>query len=462
MKKIVLPNNWSPRPYQQPLWKYLANGGKRAVVSWHRRSGKDAVMLNHCACAAHERVGNIWYLMPEYSQCRKAVWQAINPHTGKLRLDEAFPMEIRRSTNQQEMSIQLLNGSQFQLIGSDAYDALVGSTPVGLVFSEYALSNPASWSYLRPMLLENNGWAAFNSTPRGKNHFYEMFEMAKKSPNEWFSQVLTADETGVFTPEQLASELLEYKAENGEAFGQAMFKQEYYCSFTSAVLGSYYGLEMQNAEDEGRITKVEYDPAVPVHTAWDLGYSDDTSIWFYQVVGDEIHLIDYHSSNGEAVPYYAGIVMGKPYKYGLHWLPHDARAKTLASGGKSIIEQLSALIGLGNMRICPNLSLQDGIQASRMALKRCWFDAEKTEFGLKCLREYQREYDDERRMLKDKPKHDFTSHGADAFRYMAVAWREEEVQNSAYEEMRGITIGKPSFSLNEMWKTAFRGRDWRI
>jgi hypothetical protein len=400
--------------------------------------------------------------MPEYSQCRKAVWQAINPHTGKLRLDEAFPMEIRRSTNQQEMSIQLLNGSQFQLIGSDAYDALVGSTPVGLVFSEYALSNPASWSYLRPMLLENNGWAAFNSTPRGKNHFYEMFEMAKKSPNEWFSQVLTADETGVFTPEQLASELLEYKAENGEAFGQAMFKQEYYCSFTSAVLGSYYGLEMQNAEDEGRITKVEYDPAVPVHTAWDLGYSDDTSIWFYQVVGDEIHLIDYHSSNGEAVPYYAGIVMGKPYKYGLHWLPHDARAKTLASGGKSIIEQLSALIGLGNMRICPNLSLQDGIQASRMALKRCWFDAEKTEFGLKCLREYQREYDDERRMLKDKPKHDFTSHGADAFRYMAVAWREEEVQNSAYEEMRGITIGKPSFSLNEMWKTAFRGRDWRI
>jgi phage terminase large subunit len=172
------------------------------------------------------------------------------------------------------------------------------------------------------------------------------------------------------------------------------------------------------------------------------------------VCGDEVHLIDYHSSNGENVEYYADIVMSKPYRYGLHWLPHDARAKTLASGGKSIIEQLSAIIGLGNMRIAPNLSLQDGIQASRVLLKRCWFDAEKTEFGVKCLREYQREYDDERKMLKDKPKHDFTSHGADAFRMLAVAWRKEEEPPKKLEEMRGIVIGKPSFTLNEMWATA--------
>jgi hypothetical protein len=459
--QVRLPNNWAPRAYQDALWRYLGSGGKRAVVSWHRRSGKDAVMLHHCAVQSQRRVGNIWYLMPEYSQCRKALWQAINPHSGKLRLDEAFPKEIRASTNQQEMSISLLNGSMFQLVGSDNYNSLVGSTPVGLVFSEYALSNPSAWGYLRPMLLENNGWAAFNSTPRGKNHFHDLFLMAQKSEG-WFSQVLTVDDTRIFTKEQLASELLEMQAEHGEAFGEAFFRQEYYCSFSSAVLGSYYGKEMRDAEEEGRITCVEYDPAVPVHTAWDLGYSDDTSIWFYQVVADEIHLIDYHSSSGEDVPYYAGIVASKPYKYGLHWLPHDARAKTLASGGKSIIEQLSALIGLGNMRICPNLSLQDGIQASRMALKRCWFDAEKTEFGVKCLREYQREYDDERKMLKDKPKHDFTSHGADAVRYLAVAWRTEEKPKAAMEEMRGITIGKPSFTLNEMWAMAGRHREWRV
>ena len=451
--QLSLPNNWNPRDYQKPLWKYLSDGGKRAVVSWHRRSGKDAVMLHHCACASQERVGNIWYLMPEYSQCRKALWQAINPHTGKLRLDEAFPPEMRKSTNQQEMSIQLLNGSMFQLVGSDNYNSLVGSTPVGLVFSEYALSNPSSWSYLRPMLLENNGWAAFNSTPRGKNHFNDMFQMAEKS-EDWFSQVLTVDDTGIFTKEQMAQELIEMQAEHGEAYGEAFFRQEYYCSFSSAVLGAYYGKEMRDIEESGRICTVTYDDSVPVHTAWDLGYSDDTSIWFYQVCGDEVHLIDYHSSNGENVEYYADIVMSKPYRYGLHWLPHDARAKTLASGGKSIIEQLSAIIGLGNMRIAPNLSLQDGIQASRVLLKRCWFDAEKTEFGVKCLREYQREYDDERKMLKDKPKHDFTSHGADAFRMLAVAWRKEEEPPKKLEEMRGIVIGKPSFTLNEMWATA--------
>ncbi|MCX6010221.1 MAG: hypothetical protein NTW48_09385, partial [Chloroflexi bacterium] len=309
--------------------------------------------------------------------------------------------------------------------------------------------------YLRPMLLENNGWAAFNSTPRGKNHFIDMFQMAEKS-DDWFSQVLTVDDTGIFTKSQMDQELLEMQAEHGEAYGEAFFRQEYYCSFSSAVLGAYYGKEMRDIEESGRICEVNYDDSVPVHTAWDLGYSDDTSIWFYQVVGDEIHLIDYHSSNGENVEYYAGVVMSKPFSknYGIHYLPHDARAKTLASGGKSIIEQLSAIIGLGNMRIAPNLSLQDGIQASRMLLKKCWFDEKKTEFGIKCLREYQREYDDERKMLKDKPKHDFTSHGADAFRMLAVAWRKEEAPPKEQEAMRGIVIGKASFTLNEMWATA--------
>lgn len=458
--QLTLPNKWWPRDYQKPLWRYLENGGKRAVIAWHRRSGKDSAMLNFCAVASQQRVGGYWFLMPEYGQCRKAIWNAVNPHTGKLRLDEAFPVEMRESTLNQEMLINLKNGSTFQLLGSDNYDSLVGSTPAGIIFSEYALSNPSSWSYFRPMILESNGWAIFNSTPRGENHFHKMYEMAVSSES-WFGQILTADQTGVFTPEQLADELKEMQSEHGEAFGKSLWLQEYYCSFTSAVLGAYYGKEMQDAKEQGRIRVVEYDDAVPVHTAWDLGYSDDTAIWFYQVVGDEIHCIDYHSSSGEDVSYYAGIVNNKPYKYGLHWLPHDARAKTLASGGKSIIEQLSALIGLGNMRITPNLSLQDGIQASRMALKKCYFDAEKTQYGLVCLKQYQREYDDERKMLKDKPKHDFTSHGADAFRYLAVAWKHEELPKEAMEEMRGIVVGKPSFSLNELWQTVQKP-SWRI
>lgn len=448
---IILPNNWRPRDYQKPLWSYLAKGGQRAVISWHRRSGKDAVMLHHCACAAHERVGNIWYLMPEYGQCRKAMWQAINPHTGKLRLDEAFPHELRETTNQQEMYIKLKNGSMFQLVGSDNYNSLVGSTPIGLVFSEYALSDPSAWSYLRPMLLENKGWAAFNSTPRGKNHFHDMFEMAKSSDG-WFAQILTVNDTKLFTDAQMASELREMQAEHGEAVGEAFFKQEYYCSFNVAVIGSYYGREMMDAENTGRICRVPYQSILPVHTAWDLGFTDDTTIWFYQVVGNEVHLIDYYASSGEDPDHYCKKLKEKGYGYGLHWLPHDARAKTLGSGGKSVVEQLAKRLGFAKMRVLPKLSLQDGIQASRMLLKRSYFDLERTREGVKCLQEYQREYDTGRKMLKDKPLHDFTSHGADAFRMLALAWcKEAKIEISPKPESEFI-VGRSGPVLDQLWQ----------
>lgn len=471
--EITLPNKWSPRPYQQALWDYLERGGTRAVIVWHRRAGKDDVMLHHCACAAHERVGNIWYMLPEYGQCRKAIWEAVSPHTHNLRLDDAFPPELRESTNKQEMLIKLKNGSTFQLVGSDNYDSLVGSTPMGVVFSEYALTNPAAWAYIRPILLENGGWAIFNGTPRGKNHLHSLLKNAMGDPN-WFAQVLTVDDTGLFSKEQLISELRELQAEHGKDVGEAMYEQEYYCSFTSALLGAYYGKEILDAEKSGRICRVEYDPTVLVYTAWDLGYSDDTTIWFYQMVGNEIHVIDYHSSNGEDVPYYAGIILGlkqhpvtedplpfhgdratgKPYRYGLHWLPHDARAKTLAAQGKSIVEQLAGYLGLGKLRIVPSLSLQDGIQASRMVLKKCWFDEETTERGVKCLREYQREYDNVSKTFKDKPKHDYTSHGADAFRMLAIAYKKERPITEVTERRTELAVGtKSTFTYNDFMKT---------
>ena len=227
MSKITLPNNWKPREYQKPLWEYLAQGGKRAAVSWPRRHGKDDVMLHHNACSVFERVGNYWYMLPEYNQCRKAIWDAVNPHTGKKRIDEAFPPQIRANTLNQEMKIVFPNNSTFQLMGSDNYNALVGSPPIGLTYSEYAISNPSSWSYLRPIMLENGGWSIFNSTPRGKNHFYKMIQMAMKS-DDWFSEILTNDDTGLFTEAEMANELMELQAEHGDAMGKAIWLQEYY------------------------------------------------------------------------------------------------------------------------------------------------------------------------------------------------------------------------------------------
>ena len=450
---ISLPNKWTPRDYQQPLWNYLANGGKRAIAVWHRRSGKDAVMLHHCACAAHERVGNIWYMLPEYSQCRKAVWEAVDPHTGNLRIDDAFPMGVREGTNKQEMMIRFKNGSTFQLVGSDNVDSLVGSTPVGVVFSEYALTNPAAWAYIRPILLENGGWAIFNGTPRGKNHMHSLLEIARSDPS-WFAQLLTVDDTKLFTKEQMESELRDLQAEHGEDVGTALFMQEYHCSFTSAILGAYYGKEMQHAEESGRICRVEYDPVVAVHTAWDLGYTDDTTIWFYQMVRGEIHIIDYYECSGQDIEHYARKLRKKPYKYGNHWLPHDARAKTLASGGKSIVEQMAHFLGLNKLKIVPSLSLQDGIQAVRMVLKQCWFDKERTKKGIECLQAYQREYDQNLKVFKKTPKHDSSSHGADGFRMLAIASREDAVNSVTKEEERRLMVGKGStITYNDLLST---------
>jgi phage terminase large subunit len=203
--EIILPNGWRPRDYQRRLWHYLENGGKRAVAVWHRRAGKDEVCLHWAACAALQRVGNYWHMLPEASQARKAVWDAINPHTGRRRIAEAFPSSIRVGQRDEDMKINLANGSTWQLVGSDRFDALVGSPPIGLVFSEYSLTNPGAWDYLRPILAENGGWAVFMLTPRGRNHAWTLYDKARLQPG-WFAELLTVDDTKAIGADVIAAE----------------------------------------------------------------------------------------------------------------------------------------------------------------------------------------------------------------------------------------------------------------
>lgn len=421
--RIRLPNNWQPRPYQLRLWSYLERGGKRAIEIAHRRWGKDEVCLHWGAVASHMRPATYWHMLPLATQARKAIWEAVNPHTGIRRIDEAFPKALRETTREQEMMIRFKNGSTWQVVGSDNYNALVGSPPAGVVFSEFALNNPASWSYLRPILAENGGWALFITTPRGKNHAHKLYESARRTPG-WFAELQSADDTGVFSDELLERERQEQIDLYGEDAGNALFEQEYHCSFEAAILGAFYGKEMGACRSSGRITKVSYDPDFPVFTAWDLGYTDDTAIWFWQVIAGEVRVIDYHYSHGHDVPFYADLIKRKGYEYAKHWLPHDARAKTLASGGKSVQEQLAESVGWGKLAIVPSLSVQDGIQAARQVLKRCWFDEDACFDGIEALTQYRREFDQDRRMFRDSALHDWTSHGADAFRMLAIAWRE--------------------------------------
>lgn len=425
MARIQLPHKWRPRAYQLPAWSYLENGGKHAELIWHRRSGKDEIALHRAACAAFERTATYWHMLPEASQARKAIWEAVNPHSGLRRIDEAFPQEIRASTNNTEMFIRFKSGSTWQVVGSDNFNSLVGSPPAGVVFSEWALANPSSRAYLRPILLENGGWQIYITTPRGKNHAYKTYEAGRKDPGT-FAQRLSAYDTGTLTAEQLAAEKQAYIDDYGVDQGTSLFEQEYECSFDAALMGAIWARELRELDQAARVCAVPYDPDHLVHTAWDLGFSDDTAIWWFQVINGQIRVLSYFGASGLEPDDYFGIVRDKPYKYGIHWLPHDAKAKTLAAKGKSIEEMAwAALGGMKHVRIVPSLSVQDGIQAARVMLKKTWFDQSETEEGREALSQYQREWDDDKKMFKDAPRHDWTSHASDGFRMMAVAWREE-------------------------------------
>jgi hypothetical protein len=380
--------------------------------------------------------GRYAYIAPYYSQAKNIAWDYL----------VRFSQPVLRKANQSELWVELINGARIRLYGADSPDGLRGIFLDSVVLDEYADMKPSIWgAVVRPLLTDRKGSATFIGTPKGHNAFWEMYQTAAAS-QDWYVKVLRASQTGILDEEELK--------DAAKTMTQDQYLQEFECDFESAILGAYYGKEMRQLTDDGRIREVEHDPMFPVHTAWDLGYSDDTAIWFFQVVHGEIRCLDYHSSNGQPVAFYAGIIQSREkergYVYGTHWLPHDARAKTLSSN-RSVIEQLGDKLPIKSIKIAPNLKLQDGIQASRLALTRAWFD-HKCNDGIECLRQYQREYDEDKKVFRDKPRHDWTSHGADAFRYLALTWKDEAKIVTGNEPIRGVFVGETEVSLNELWK----------
>lgn len=408
------------------MWDYLEKGGKRAIGIWHRRAGKDDVLLHRTAIAAFERPASYWTMLPEYAQARKALWAAVNPHTGKRRIDEAFPQELRESTNEQEMFIRFVNGATWQLVGSDRYNSLVGAGIAGATFSEWALANPSAWAYIRPMLEENNGWAAFITTPRGRNHAHSMMEMAKANPR-WFAQSLSIHDTGALTDEQIAESLKEYIALYGEDLGRAQFEQEYEVSFNAAILGAFYAREMVAVRREGRIAEIEAIPGKPVHRAWDIGVKDDTSIWWFQVVGTQVFILDCYSQSGVGVDHFAEIIEQRRKEHGwidgTDFVPHDARVKEWGTGRTRVETMQSMRL---NPQVVPLAGKLDGINAARKTIARCVFHPRTEEQGISALEQYRREWDDDKKAFKATEVHDWSSHLADAFRYLSMAWREAQ------------------------------------
>jgi len=383
------------------------------------------------------RVGGLWHMLPEYNQARKAIWTAVNPHTGKRRIDEAFPTEIRENTNEQEMFIRFKNGSTWQVIGSDNYDRLVGSSVAGVTFSEWALANPNAWAYIAPIVAENNGWALFITTPRGKNHAKSMYDMARKYPLVWHAEISTVDDSKAISHEVVEAQRREYHSIYGVEAGDALIEQEFYCSFDAAILGSYYGKELSKALQEGRIGKYPIDSNYPVYTAWDLGIRDSMVIWFFQIVpGDKgagkVRVVGCYSATNYGINHYAEVIRAKAkdgkYERGYDYLPHDARQREMGSWGedgkaKQRIEVMKEC-GL-KPKLVTDHKVEDGISAVRQVLWRCYFDEEGCgEQALEGLKQYQTEWDDEKKIFSDRPLHNWASHYADGFRTLAMAYRE--------------------------------------
>lgn len=427
VREHVIP--YSPR---QSFRAFHERTQRWACIVAHRRAGKTVACINDLirrSIVDGKQQGRYAYVAPFLAQAKAVAWDYL------LRYSEP----IRTQQNASELWVELINGARIRVFGADNPDALRGLYFDGLVADEYGDWKPSVWgAVIRPAMADRQGWATIIGTPKGHNSFYDTWKLAQIDPS-WFPLLLRADQTGILAMDELAD------ARKGMTEDQ--YEQEFMCSFEAALLGAYYGQEMRQAQDAGRITRVPHDDAVPVYTAWDLGYSDDTAIWWYQVIAGEVHVLKCYAASGKPLSHYLDVVQQQPYRYGGHWLPHDARAKTLASGGRSIEEMVAER--LKDIAIVPNLSIQDGIQAARAMFPRVWFDADACEDGLEALRQYQREYNEDTKAFRERPRHDWTSHLADGFRMLAIAWREEAVP----EEPVKVKFWHDQ-SLDELWESA--------
>lgn len=377
-----------------------------ACIVAHRRAGKTVACINELIKAAltcNKREPRFGYIAPYYSQAKDVAWSYLKFYSAPIP-----GIEI----NESELRIDYPNGGRVRLYGADNYDRMRGLYFDGVVLDEPADMDPRAWpEVIRPALADRSGWACFIGTPKGRNAFWEVWEGAKKPG--WYRAMMRASETGL-VPQ---TELDDLRA----MLTPEQYEQELECSFEAAILGAYYGKEIKDAEAQGRIGAVPYDPSVLVHTAWDLGIGDSTAIWFFQVVGRELRLIDHYENHNQPLAHYVAVLQAKPYRYADDWVPHDAKVRELGTGRTRI----ETLIELGRKpRLVPDHKIMDGINAARVSAPRMWFDEVRCRQGLEALRQYRADYDEKIKAFKNTPKHDWTSHTADAFRYAAMAWRE--------------------------------------
>lgn len=397
-----------------------------AVMVCHRRAGKTVAAINDLLFRAgrcKRTKPRVAYIAPLHKQAKDAAWDYLKGY------GLTIPGAEARET---ELSLDLPNGGRVRLYGADNPDALRGIYLDEVVLDEYAQMREGLWSeVIRPALADRQGGATFIGTPMGRNAFAQLWERAKDDPT-WYALMLKASESGLLPEAELSSAQRDMSADQ--------YAQEFECSFDAAVMGAYYAALIQQAEADKRIGRVPWEPKLPVHTAWDLGIGDSTVIWFFQIAGLEIRLIDYHENSGVGLSHYVGELLARKAKgwaFGEHILPHDAEVRELGTG-RSRVEMLQEA-GVG-VRVLPAMPVDDGIQAVRALLPRCWFDGERCARGLDALRQYRRAYDDRLRSFRGRPLHDWTSHAADGFRYLAMGLPEPAAQPKPIRYPKGAYV----------------------
>lgn len=439
------------RFYQRSVIDYFRDGGKRAFEVWHRRAGKDRVATFIESELCFKRVGLYWHALPEYAHARRVIWDAITGDGQRL-IDVNFPPAIVKRRHEQEMKLELVNGSIWQLVGADNFDSLVGANPVHVTLSEYALMSPKAWEFIRPILAENGGTALFITTPRGYNHAHELYQHAKAS-DSWHSSLLTASDTGVIPADVLEDER--------KTMPDELYRQEYFCDFGAANVGAILGRYIEDAEREDRINDgVTYDPdGAPVMVSSDIGFRDTATWWYWQPRPDGFALIDYDDDTGldasEWIPRIKARLTGM--KLGHVWLPHDARAKTFQSR-HTAVDQFIQAFGGEHVRVVPQASKSDRINAARVVSRKCHWHRTRCKHGLSGLRAWQFKFDDEKKTFSREPEHDWASHPGDGFSYGAQVMQQHHVEPApkplVLRSLREI-------ALEELWPLE-RARETRI
>lgn len=413
---VNLPYKFHLRGYQEPLWNNLLNPQyKRGIAVIPRRNGKDLVMWNALICRAMQQVGLYFYMGPYYNQIRNIIWEGFA--NDGLRFLDFLPPEIVKKKTKLDMRIDLVNGSQIKLQGSDNIDSIVGTNPIGIAFTEFSLHRPEAWEYLRPILAENGGWAWFNGTPRGMNHFYDLYQAAHDQ-DDWFSYHLTRDDTGVPSLEAI-------EKDRDSGMPEALIKQEYYTNWLSGSVGSYYGTIIEMIRKNHQIREVPWEPRLPVYTSWDLGIGDSMAIWFVQKYRSEYRVIDYYENEGEGMAHYIKVCKEKPYTYAEHFAPHDIEVRELTTGisrRQTILEDHGFDFTVGKKVG----KIEEKHEAVREFLLKCFFDKAKCHQGIEALTHYSKKWDKTNEVFSKKPLHNKFTHGADAFGEMAL--QEESIE----------------------------------